>query len=716
LGPATEDDEIVRQLMLEGKLDEAAQIKGKWEGYVIKSIENPVEGVENAVVIAGSDARGTVYGIYAISEYIGVSPWYWWSDVAVTVKSDVEYTDGTVINNGPDIKYRGIFINDEERFVDWSEVHFPDDVSMDGTEINGPNEYIYRHLFEVMLRLGANTLWPAMHEYTTAFNYNTDENGISVNAKAADEYGIVMSSSHCEIMLRNNVGEWEHWYNENKEKYNIQGSGYKAAYDYTLNKEPILEYWRERLIANKDFEGIYVLGIRGVHDGTPVTSNLSGAGYGSGTAGVVNMMKDVISEQRKMIEEVYGSADAVAQVFIPYKEMNTYYNYNNGELAAWLPEDVIVMYAEDNQNYLRQTSTAKERARSGGLGIYYHNSYWGTPKSYLWLNSTPITLMYEEMKKAYDTGAKKYWILNVGDLKPGELNAEFFLRMAWDVDKYDDESIYSDFYKNQSVRDYRLTEEDAELYAESMKKANQYIAFKKAEFFGYAVSSSATVPYFPSGNIFPYSIIQHGDEGQKIVDGWNRIVDELGGIWNGMDEECKDSFYEQVYHAILSNRNRNEEYVYYWKNQLYANQGRYASTKAYADLSANAVERLDTDQSYFDNLHGGKWNKMLNYNHIIYYQSNQGALRVNKNMYSSQPEAANGVGAVCEGQELTGDGAVLRFNSMADNKRFIDVFGKNIYSENWAAEVSGDWILLSENRGSVYTEERITASIDWNKL
>ena len=395
--------------------------------------------------------------------------------------------------------------------------------------------------------------------------------------------------------------------------------------------------------------------------------------------------------------------------------MNTYYNHNNGDLASWLPQDVIVMYAEDNFNYLRQTSTAQERAREGGLGIYYHNSYWGTPKSYLWLNSTSTTLMYEEMRKAYDTGAKKYWILNVGDLKPGELNCEFFMRMAWDVDMYDDTNIYTDYYKKQAMRDYRLSEADAEIYAAALEQVNSLIMTKKAEFFGYNEGGSSTVPYFPGGNVFPFSVTEHGDEGQIMVDKWNSLVDILGTIYEKLDDECKDSFYEQIYHLVLSYRNRNEEYVYYWKNQLYATQGRYASTTAYADLSREAVQRLDTDQDYYNSRGNGKWTNILNYEHIIYYQRNQGALRVNESMYANVPSPEEGVGAVCEGQSLPTDNVTLKFNSLADNKRFIDIFGKNVFEEGYVIE-SDDFITLSKTSGNVYTEERITVAIDWDAL
>lgn len=709
-----ESSGIIKDIALSGKFDEAANILGKWEGYAIKMIKDPIPNVKNALVIAGSDARGTIYGIYYLSQYLGVSPWYWWSDVPVRIKANVTYNEDVVINPGPSVKYRGIFINDEERLVDWAEEHFPNDVAHDGTKINGPNEYIYRHLFEAILRTGGNTLWPAMHEYTTAFNYDLDTDNIPKNAKAADEYGIIMSTSHCEILLRNNVGEWQKWYNENKAKYNIQGSDYNAAYDYTLNKAAILAYWKERVLTNRHFENIFVLGIRGVHDGAPRYANLQGAGYGTGTAGIVNMMKDVITEQRKIIKEIYGSEDAVPQVFIPYKEMNTYYNYNNGELAKWLPDDIIIMYAEDNQNYLRQTSTSYERSRSGGLGIYYHSSYWGSPKSYLWLNSTPVYLMYEELKKAYDTGSQTYWILNVGDLKPGEILTEFFMTMAFDINKYNDKNL-TGFYVKQGMRDYNLSENEARLYAQSMADYSRYIQTKKPEFFGYQSSGGISQPSFSASRAFPFSITQHGDEGQIRVDEWNKLVDDLYSLYEKMDDDTKCAFYQQVLYAALSNRNRTEEYVYYWKNNLYAQQGRYASAKAYQNLSQEAVRRIDEDQSYFGALNSGKWKRIINYDHpVSYYGTNEGILKVKESMYQ-KTSPSHGVGAVCEGQRLPGDDVTLKFHSLADNQRFIDIFGKNDTFENYIIECD-DFIILSKTRGQVYTEERIIASIDWSKL
>lgn len=713
-----EESTIIKKLILEGRLDEAAQIRGNWEGYVIKTLKNPTDGIENAIIIAGTDTNGTVYGIYDLSQYIGVSPWYWWSDVPVSVKQELTYDRETVVKPCADVKYRGIFINDEEQLVKWCETKFPND------EVHGPNEYVYRHMFEAILRCGANTLWPAMHEYTTAFNTPVDENGIPVNAKAADEYGIFMSASHCEVMNRNNVGEWATWYEENKDRYSITGGegtdgnvqqlSANKAYDYTINKEAILAYWRERVEANKDFKNIFVLGIRGVHDGSPVMSNLEGAGYGTGNDGVVAMMKDVITEQRKMIKEIYGSEDAVPQVFIPYKEMNTYYNHNNGELAGWLPDDIMIMYAEDNFGYLRQTTSEAERMRSGGSGVYYHNSYWGTPKSYLWLNSVPVTLMHEEMQKAYDTGSDRYWILNVGDLKPGELNMEFFLNMAYDIDMYNSENIGEVYYKSQAMRDYGLSESDAEIYADEMMKICGYLQTKRPEFFGCEMSGSVNTPSFAESREFQLSVTQHGDEAQRRLNEWNETASVLKSLYDKMNEGQKTAFYEQVYFAVLQNINVTQEYVYFWKNQQYSAQGRYGSSKVYAELSKKAIEKLDTDQNDFWSLNNNKWDKVINHDHIIGYQHNQGIVIVPEDRYTYL-EPKNGVGAVCEGQLLPDDDVTLTFDSDADNVRFIDVFGKNNSKSKWHATTDADWIVLSKESGEVYTEERINVSVDYDK-
>lgn len=719
------DSPMIQGLVNSGKFNEAKQIEGKWEAYAIKEIDNPISGVEKALVIAGSDARGTVYGIYSISEEIGVSPWYWWSDVPVDQKTkiDVDYT-AALVDNGPDVKYRGIFINDEEQLREWAyhKYGWPNQVSAPG---------MYLRVYELLLRLKANTLWPAMHEGTESFNNVTGANGEEfINAKNAAEYGIFMSASHCEMMLRCNIGEWPSWYSANKSKYNIQGSSSGVAWDYTKNKTAVLAYWEERVASHKGFESIYPVGIRGVHDGGPRLDDLDGFinrqgqenGLGSeievnGTskeAKQAALMKDVINEQRKIIKKYYGSENGAPQVFIPYKEMNTYYNMNNRDVADWLESDapdVILMWSNDNHQYLRQTPNAQERKPGRYNGIYYHNSYWGTPKSWLWLNDASVSLMDSEMHRAYSTGADYYWVLNVGDIKPGDISAEYFMKMAWDVDGTDDTKIETELAA-QVERDYNVDAATAARIADCLARYYQYSGTHRSEYYGKG---------------FEFSVSGNGDEGMLWVNQWNALVDELERIYNGLNANAKDAFYEQILHAVKSARDVAEEYVYYAKNKQAVEQGRYGSSVAYRELGLAAIERIKENQDYYWSLNDGKWEYVINYSHRARYrqgsngtswsndyQGNQGIILKNDSDYGLAEQGV-GVGAACENNTVAGSGS-LHFSSLEPNaKHYFDVFGKSASESAWVAE-SPNWIKLSKTSGSVYSEDRVTVSVDWTQV
>ncbi|MBR5535970.1 MAG: glycosyl hydrolase 115 family protein [Clostridia bacterium] len=677
------DSEIIKKYIEEGKLDEAKTIEGKWEAFVIKQIDS-------SLVIAGSDARGTIYGIYHLSEEIGVSPWYWFSDAPVKVKDRVvvDYNEA-YINYGPDVKYRGIFINDEERLIDWAKLKFPTD---NGT----PDVNLYRHVFELMLRLGANTLWPAMHEGTTAFNMAKDEDGIPINAKEAGKYGIIMASSHAEMMLRCNVSEWSEFKENHRDEYTWNDNG---SFDYTQNKEAILGYWKERLETNKDFESILSLGIRGVHDGDAETDRLYL--YNNSK---VEMMRDVIAEQRKLIKEIYGSETAVPQVFIPYKTVADIYNAG---LKDYIPDDVMLMWAEDNYGNLRQTPTEKEKARSGGCGVYYHSSYWSwySPKSYLWLNSTQIYYMVHQMVRAYDTGAQAYWTLNVGDIKPGDIVTELFLELAWDIDTKD--SI-DEFLIKHAMRDYNTDYETAEKIAAVAKDFYQLSGVKKAEFFGHVNSASYNDVYFSSDMLYPFSITSEGDEGMRLVNKCNEMVDILTDVYNSLDEGSRDVFYQQIYYHVLSYRDVAEEYVYLWKNNTAAEEGRYQSAEIYTLLSQAARERVRTRQEDFWAIKDNKWEKAINYDHpVSYYNMNEGVLLVRDSQYKTAT-ASEGLGVKSESN-------TLRFDKNADNESYIDLFVKGTESESWSIDAP-EWIKLSKNEGEVGVEERVVVGVDFSLI
>jgi hypothetical protein len=699
--------ELVDGIIAAGKFDEAAGIAGEWEAHAVKRVDEPLPGVDSALVVAGSDARGAVYGVYSISEEIGVSPWYWYSDVPVEQRDRVVVDGSPRVDDGPDVQYRGIFINDEERTVDWARLKFP---TGDGT----PEVGYYRHVFEMMLRLRLNTLWPAMHEGTTSFNAVTDtgthDAGTPVNAEEAAEYGVIMSTSHAELMLRNNVDEWRPFYERNKEALGIEGSDYASAFNYSVNKPAIIQYWRERLVANEEFESIVALGIRGVHDGAPAFT----AGNRYGFASVVEMVADAIAEQRRLIAELHGSADAVPQVFIPYKEMADLYNSG---LKAHIPDDVILMWAEDNHGQLRQVPTESEAARSGGNGVYYHSSYWGSPKSYLWLNSTPMQLMVEQLHRAWNTGAGRYWVLNVGDIKPGEMTTELFAKLAWDVEGYDDANLESRFLVEQAERDFGLTGDDAAELADALSRFSVLQGTKKAEFWGTSNTSGVHSAGFQGSYAFPFSATSDGDELQRYIDEANELVDVVEDIWTDLDERHRSAFYQQVVHRVRGYRSMAEQIGYYWKNQLYAAQGRYGSAKAYALLSMEARERIRSDEEYWDTLSDGKWDEAIGHSHPITYYGgvNEGIVMLTDDRYA-RATPVEGVGANAEGRTTPGSG-VLRFHSAAPTaERFFDVFARSSAAEEWVAETDASWIVLSERSGTTSTEQRVTVTVDWAAL
>jgi hypothetical protein len=685
---------LIDSIIVAGKFDEAKEITGKWEAYAIKVVSSPVDGIGTALVIAGSDARGTIYGIYSISEAIGVSPWYWFSDVPVIQRSKIAVDGALRVNKGPDVQYRGFFINDEERMIDWAKLKFPRD---NGT----PDVNYYRHVYEFMLRVRLNTLWPAMHEGTRGFNVATHtgkhDAGTPINAEAAADYGIIMSSSHCEQMLRNNVDEWKAF-------------SRRRGYDYSRNRAGVLDYWRVRMQANAAFESIPVLGMRGVHDGPPSFSRNNPHGFQN----VIEMLADAIKEQRNIIQEIHGSADAIPQVFIPYKEMNHYYNAG---LSKHIPDDVILLWSNDNFGHLRQVPTASERTRRGGSGVYIHSSYWGSPKSYLWLNSTPMPLLIQQLRRAWRSGAGRYWILNVGAIKPGEMKIEMFSRLAWDVDGNHEPDLERLYLDKQIRRDFGLTGTAAAEVLDALVRFTRLETIKRAEFFGTENRSRVDSTGFKSQKSHPPSAIASGDELQHIINEANDLVRILEGASERLDERYRSAFYQHILFRVSSWRNMAEQLGYYWKHQLSARQARLGSTEMYATLSKRARDRIRADQAFWDSISDGKWKKAIGYSHpVTYRNSNQGVVMLTDDRYTSVTNAVSGVGANAEGSGNPG-GGTLRFNSASPNdERFFDVFARGPGSYAWLAEADAPWIKLSHGSGKTGTEQRIVVTVDWSQL
>jgi hypothetical protein len=383
----------VDRIVAAGKLD-VRQLKGAWESFLIATVRRPLPGVEQALVIVGSDRRGTAFGVYELSGAIGVSPWVWWADVAPRRQTSLTVAAGTRRFGPPSVRYRGIFLNDE----DWGLIPWASRTYDPARGNIGPKTY--QRVFQLLLRLKANTLWPAMHHASAPFNSDP------ANARLADDYAIVMSSSHAEPMLRDNVGEWK----DEPDRFN-----------YATNPTGVSAYWRERVAANAGYENLWPIGMRGIHD-----SGLLGAATDDEK---VALLTRIFADQRAMLAQAIGTdAARVPQTFTPYKEVLDVYRH-----GLKVPEDVTLVWPDDNFGYIRHFPNAVEQARPGGNGVYYHLSYLGAPLSYLWLSTTPPALVQEEMTRAYDGGIRSIWIANVGDIKPAEIDISLFLGMAWDI-------------------------------------------------------------------------------------------------------------------------------------------------------------------------------------------------------------------------------------------------------------------------------------------
>ncbi|HEY0042514.1 MAG TPA: glycosyl hydrolase 115 family protein, partial [Flavisolibacter sp.] len=369
------------------------KLQGKWECYALKVVDKPVGNIAKAFVITGSDARGTAYGVFSISERLGVSPWYWWADAPVRQQPELVLQQPEFISTEPGVKYRGIFINDE----DWGLQPWAAKTFEPETGDIGPKTYA--KVFELLLRLKANLIWPAMHPSTKAFFHYPG------NVTAASHYQIVVGSSHAEPMLRNNVGEWD-----------VKTMG---QFNYFTNKERILKYWENRVQETKGLNAVYSLGMRGVHDG-----QMEGI---KDLKEAVPIVEEIIREERDLLSKhINKDVTAIPQVLTPYKEVLDI--YDNG---LKVPDDVTLVWPDDNYGYIHRLNNEKEKGRKGGAGVYYHASYWGRPHDYLWLPSTHPSLMRGEMMKAYQTGANRLWVLNVGDIKPQEYNIQQFMDMAF---------------------------------------------------------------------------------------------------------------------------------------------------------------------------------------------------------------------------------------------------------------------------------------------
>ncbi|MDX8339378.1 glycosyl hydrolase 115 family protein [Draconibacterium sp. IB214405] len=643
------------------------ELKEKWEAFVIKSVPGN-NGSKQTLLVVGSDPRGTAFGLMELCKMIGVSPWYWWNDVHPEKKETITLPNNLLIEDAPKVKFRGIFLNDE----DWGLHPWAAKTFEPETGDIGPKTY--EKIFELLLRLKANAIWPAMHPCTKSF-YT-----IPGNKEMAAKYQIVVGTSHAEPMLRSNVREWDH------DQY--------GEYDYSINSTVVKEYWRGRIEELKpEDKYIVTLGMRGIHD--------SGMRGSLTKEGKVDMLETIITDQREMLNDVLKKEiTAIPQAFVPYKEVLEI--YKNG---AQIPDDVTLIWPDDNHGYIRQLSNEEERRRSGGAGVYYHISYWGRPHDFLWLESVPVSLIWEEMNKAYQTNAKDIWIVNVGDIKPNEIGMNFFLDMAWDPDQFSSETLnsyYTDFAEAQFGNVY------ADEIGELLSNYFQLGFSRKPEHMGYN-------QVYPNIEIQDpeLSLFQNGDEVQARIDAYEELEAQAEKLLQQMPAHLKDAFYQLVAYKVIGAANMNKKILYAYKSRVYAEQGR-TSANLYAQKSKAAFEKIKKETAYYnDSLANGKWKSMMSYNPRelpVFDEAPCGHF---------DPEQELAGGLIPEGYTKPAESAeacLPVFNSSTDRRYFIDVFNSGNQHLDWKIEEIEPWIKASKLSGTTDGDERIWISIDWNAI
>lgn len=524
------------------------KLKNKWERYLIQTISNPLKGVDNALVIAGSDRRGTAYGVFELSKQMGVSPWYWWADVPVKKKQALYIQKGVNISDAPKVKYRGIFINDEAPALsNWSKEKF-----------GGFNHQFYEKVFELMLRLKANYLWPAM--WGNAF-YDDD----SLNIKTADEYGIVIGTSHHEPLMRAH-DEWR--------RYG------KGKWNYDSNEAKLKEFWKGGMQRASN-EKIVSVGMRGDGD-EPMSRETATA-----------LLERIVKDQRRIIADVTGKpASETPQLWALYKEVQDYY-----DKGMRVPDDVTLLLCDDNWGNIRKLPKPDEKPRKGGYGIYYHFDYVGGPRNYKWLNTNPIPRVWEQMHLAYEYKAREIWIVNVGDIKPMEFPISFFLDYAWNPEAInaDDLKKYTEQWAAEQFDDKHAIE-----IADIISKYSKYNGRRKPELL----------------NADTYSI-HHYNEAQQVTEDYKNLLQRAEKINNDLPVEYRDAFFQLVLHPVKACANLHQLYTTVAFNRFAA-----LRKQKNANMLVDKAKQLYFNDSLitkqYHAIANGKWNHMMSQTHIGY--------------------------------------------------------------------------------------------------
>ncbi len=641
---------VIDRLVREHKMD-VSSIRGKWEATLTQVVNHPLPGIPRALVIAGSDELGTIYGIYDLSADIGVSPLYWWADVPPKHHDTLYAEPGRWIVGPPAVKYRGIFLNDEApSLTNWVDKRY-----------GGYNHHFYTRIFDLLLRMRANYLWPAM--WNSAFDVDDP-----LNPVLANKYGIFMGTSHEEPMMCAEK-EWKPSY---------------GPWNYVTNSKRIDQFWRHCVERDKHFRQIVTLGMRG-HNDTPMPDS-----------GNIALMEKILHQQRQILRQtVNPDINKIPQVFALYKEVQRYYKE-----GLKIPDDVTLLWSDDNWGNLRHLPTAAERKRSGGNGIYYHLDYVGGPRSYKWVNTYPISKIWQQMDLAWKYGATRIWIVNVGDLQPKLFPAQFFLNMAWNPEKWGPDKL------QQYTREW-ATENFGPKYADEI--AHLISTYSKY--------NGRRKPEQLAPDTFS---LTHFDEAQRVYNQWQRLATEAERINHELPPAYRAAYYVLVLYPVKASAVVNELYITAGENALYARQGRVITNHLAQKARRLFGEDAALSWKYNHEIENGKWDHMMDQTHIGYFYWNQPPVNAMPAVTRVQPLHGPHMAVAVQGSAFAVNGPFPKlwlptFDVFQRQKRHIDIFNRGDKPFTFTARADQPWIHLSAASGTVTKGQPLFVSVDWAK-
>ncbi|KAF8193215.1 glycoside hydrolase family 115 protein [Mycena galopus ATCC 62051] len=663
---------LIDQIVNSTKLD-VSSIENNWEAFMTRVVSNPLPGIDKAYLMIGADKRGTIFSMYDHSEQFGVSPWYWWADVPTTRHSAIFVAPTGCSHGVPSVKYRGIFLNDEQPALqNWAAEKFTNGT---GAPLTGSpfNHFFYAKLFELMLRI-------------KGIAFGVDD---AVNQFTADYFGIVMGSSHEEPMLRSIPVEW-----------NLFGVG---PWDYSVNAAEINAFWVNGTIRGKPYENVWTVGMRGNGD-EPITG-----------ADAITLLEDITANQTQIFEQVFPGTDVstIPQVWALYKEVEGYYDE-----GLRVSDYITLLWTDDNWGNVRRYPLPSERNRTGGAGVYYHVDYVGDPRDYKWIAGSQISKIYEQMSIAIDRDASTLWILNVGDLKPYERETEFFITYGWNATRWNPDNLDS-FVSIWAQREFAVSDADAAIVTSIVGNLTRFNARRKPELL----------------NGTTYSLINYR-EAENMQADWTQLQAASTAIYDKLPAGTKPAFYELVHHTVLASANLGMMMIAAGQNNLRASQARL-SANALADQVETLFENDFDLETAYHTLLDGKWDHMMDQTHLGYSYWQQPMTnsmppisRVQKNK-----QALPGVMRISPEGSLASWPGDNQFQCAAmfscppptlnmDQfdpipNIFIDVGAGGPAPFRFAAVSNSSWLIVSPSHGSISptnTEERVFVSVDWDQL